>query len=144
MTSAFVTWSDREPPLIACAVAAWANVAQRLAHRLLELDDVALGRLAGVSGKNTLVLLGDEADLPWVDGVLYLGRDPDAPSLLLPTRMQPAVPSADVLERAVKNNFANIPPPIAVLPETRTVISCHQALRLARHRIEALVAVGNR
>ena len=29
-------------------------------------------------------MLGAAEALPWVDGVIYLGRDPRAPSLLLP------------------------------------------------------------
>jgi hypothetical protein len=140
MSAGFVTWSDREPPLAACAVAAWAEVARRLATRLLELDDQALGRLSGVAGKSTIVLLGDEADLPWVDGVLYLGRDPSAPSLLLPTRMEPVVPRANLLERAMTGRFAKVRPPLAVLPEKLTVISCYKALRLARSRVEAWLA----
>lgn len=144
MNAGFVTWSDREPPLVACAVAAQGSVAKELANRLLHLDDAALLRLAGVAGPNTIVLLGDEADLPWVDGVLYLGRDPLAPSLLLPTRMEPLVPTANLLERAMKGRFETLSPPLAILPETLTVISCNKALRLRRDRIEAFLSEGKR
>ena len=38
-----------------------------------------------------VVVLGATEALPWVDGVNYLGRDPDAPRLLLPTMLRPAV-----------------------------------------------------
>lgn len=140
MNAGNVTWSDREPPLAPCAVAAQGDVARHLARRLLELEPAALGRLSGVAGKTTLVLLGDEAHLPWVDGVLYLGRDPLAPALLLPTRIEPVVPGANLLERAVRRHFAKLSPPLAILPDTLTVIPCDRALQLSRSRIEKWLA----
>jgi hypothetical protein len=140
MNTGFISWSDREPPLEACAVAAWGDVARRLASHLLELDQTALGRLTGVAGKSAIVLLGEETNLPWVDGVLYLGRDPVAPTLLLPTRIESAVPATNLLERALRKRFSNLSPPLAILPDTLTVISCYNALQLSRSRIEAWLA----
>lgn len=140
MSTGLVTWSDREPPLIACAVAAWGEVAQRLANHLLELDHTAMGRLSGVAGTNSIVLLGDETNLPWVDGSLYLGRDPLAPALLLPTRIEPTVPAANLLERALLKRFSRSSPPLAILPDTLTVISCYEARQLSRSRIEDWLA----
>lgn len=140
MNAGSVTWSDREPPLVPCAVAAQGDVARHLARRLLELDDASLGRLSGVAGKTSLVLLGDEANLPWVDGVLYLGRDPVAPFLLLPTRFAPVFPDANLLERAIRKHFAKLLPPLAVVPDTLTVISCDKALPVSRSRIESWLA----
>ncbi len=143
MNTGFVTWSDREPPLPACAVAARGDVARRLASHLLELDQSAMGRLSGVAGKNSIVLLGDETNLPWVDGALYLGRDPLAPSLLLPTRIEPAVPAANLLERALLNRFSKYKLPLAILPETLTVISCYEASPVTRSRVEKWLAEEN-
>lgn len=48
-----------------------------------------------------LVILGEEKRLPWVDGVVYLGHDPQSPSLLLPTNLEPSVPAA-LLQRALE------------------------------------------
>lgn len=140
MNTGFATWSDRESPLTACAVAACGNVARQLANQLLELDHAAMGRLSGVAGKNSIVLLGDETNLPWVDGVLYLGRDPLAPALLLPTRIEPTVPSANLLERALLNRFSKSKAPLAILPDTLTIISCYDARQLTRSRIEEWLA----
>ncbi len=142
MNTGFVTWSVREPPLAARAVAAWGEAARRLASHLLELDHAAMGRFSGVAGKNSIVLLGDETNLPWVDGVLYLGRDPLAPALLLPTQIEPAVPAANLLERALLNRFSKYKPPLAVLPDTLTVISCYEARQLTRSRIEEWLGEG--
>jgi hypothetical protein len=140
MNTGFVTWSDREPPLEACAVAAWGDTARRLASHVLELDQTALGRLSGVAGKSALVLLGEVTNLPWVDGVLYLGRDPLAPALLLPTQIEPTVPAANLLERAIRKRFSKLSPPLAILPDTLTVISCYQSMQLSRSRIEEWLA----
>ena len=140
MNTGFVTWSDREPPLAACAVAACGDVARRLANRLLELDHATMARLSGVAGKNSIVLLGDETHLPWVDGALYLGRDPLAPALLLPTRSEPTVPAANLLERALLKRFSAFKPPLAILPDTLTVLSCYEARQLTRTRIEEWLA----
>lgn len=142
MNTGFVTWSDREPPLTACAIAASGEVARRLASHLLELDRSAMGRLSGVAGKNSIVLLADETNLPWVDGALYLGRDPMAPALLLPTRIEPAVPAANLFERALLNRFSKYGLPLAVLPETLSVISCYEARPITRSRIEEWLAEG--
>lgn len=142
MNAVGVTWSDREPPLLPCAVVAQGDVATQLARRLLDFDGAALARLSGVSGKNILVLLGEETNLPWVDGVFYLGRDPQAPMLLLPTRIEPRIPGAHLLERAMRKHFPKIAPPLAILPDTFTVVSCAQALQLSRSHIERWLAEG--
>jgi MoxR-vWA-beta-propeller ternary system domain bpX5 len=76
----------------ACAVA--------LGRRLLELSTDHLHALQGVATPDTIVVLGDSACLPWVDGVVYLGRDPAAPRLLLPTLDAPSI-AVDLFERAV-------------------------------------------
>jgi hypothetical protein len=137
MKTGFVTWTDREPPLVPCAVAATGDTARRLAQRLLELDRAIFSRLYGVAGQTTLLVLGAEANLPWVDGVSYLGRDAAAPELLLPTHIEPLVPTANLLERALRKRFSKYAPPLAVLPLTMTVISGHGALQLLPERIEA-------
>lgn len=142
MKSSFVTWADREPPLVPCAVAASGDAAHRLAQRLLELDSSVANRLYGVAGPTTLLVIGEEANLPWVDGVSYLGRDPAAPGLLLPTHIEPLVPTANLLERALRKHFAKLAPPLAVLPLTMTIISCHGALQLSPNKIEAWLREG--
>jgi hypothetical protein len=113
--SAFKTtieWRPREPPLLPCAVAAQGDAAIALARRA-----ATSGRsLSCVAANGLIVLLGSAEDLPWVDGALYLGRDPNAPNLLLPTALAPTVP-ADLVERALTKRFASARPPLAILVE---------------------------
>lgn len=75
-----------------------------------------------------LVILGEEKQLPWVDGVVYLGHDSQSPSLLFPTNLEPSVPAA-LLQRSLavvhKNNgpcaLLLDPPSIVPLSEARTI-----------------------
>jgi hypothetical protein len=106
----------RAEPLAPAAALAEGAVAVRLARRLLALSDEALGRLAGVSGDGILAVTAAEADLPWVDGVCYLGRDPAAPALLLPTARAPALP-LPLLERALVAAAPEGAAPLAVLTD---------------------------
>jgi hypothetical protein len=87
-----VSWQPSEAPLSPVGVAARDVVATRLAHRLLQESAEVLQRLKGVSARGLLVLLGPEELLPWVNGVIYLGRSEQAPSVLLPTNLKPSVP----------------------------------------------------
>src|SRR5215470_16947292 len=94
-----VTWRARLFPLAPIGAAARGNAARALARRLLARDDEALGLLKGVAGSGVIIVLGEEESLPWVDGVSYLGRDERAPSLVLPTVLEPSVPP-ELFERA--------------------------------------------
>ena len=71
-----------------------------------------------------LVILGEEKRLPWVDGVVYLGRDSQSPSLLFPTNLEPSVPAA-LLERSLNQRgpcaLLLDPPSIVPLSEARTI-----------------------
>src|SRR5262245_15643876 len=108
-----VTWQSRDHPLAAVAVAARGHAAIALARRLLELDAESLASLKGVSGGEFIIVIGDEESLPWVDGVIYLGRDSKAPSLLIPTTLTTSIPLA-LLERALAARFPAMSP-LAVL-----------------------------
>ncbi|WAS92418.1 bpX5 domain-containing protein [Nannocystis punicea] len=115
MTAAIhVTWRTRAVPLSPQAVAAAGPVAARLVDRLLTFTDDALTRLRGVAGPDLLVLTGESADLPWLDGVEYLGRDPLAPGLYIPTTLEPA-PVAALLERALRQRAPQLAPPLALV-----------------------------
>ena len=85
------SWHRREPPLPAVAVLGVGAVAAALAaatHRRLAEG----AALRTVADPEYLVVLGDEAVLPWVDGARYLGWDGAA--LTLTTHR--VLPSADV------------------------------------------------
>jgi hypothetical protein len=128
-------WLPRERPLTPCAVVAQGEAALRLARRLLAYDEADLGLLQGVAERGTLIVRGEMALLPWVEGVIYLGQDAEAPALLLPTALRPDFPVA-LLERALRAQFATVAPPIAVLPGTRQVISLAEARTVARASVQ--------
>lgn len=113
-----VDWGPREPPLGIAAVAAWGDRAKELASRAIarQFRD---GALAAVASEGWLVLIGSGEDLPWADGAVYLGRDPAAAGMLVPTILAPSVP-VDLLERAVRKRFA-VTGPIAVIPRGPSV-----------------------
>ena len=79
-----------------------------------------------MGGPALIVLVGARADLPWIDGIVYLGRDPAAPALLLPTTLAPDVPPA-LLERAVLARLSGAAPPIAVLVDPPALVPLGEA-----------------
>jgi hypothetical protein len=101
-----ITWQPREIPLAPVAAAAVHDVARALAQRLMEMDDESLAQLRGAVGPQFIIVMGDAQNLPWVNGIVYLGRSPAAPSLLLPTALEPDAPVA-LLERAVARRLPN-------------------------------------
>jgi hypothetical protein len=72
-----------------------------------------------LAGDDLLLLVGPGEALPWADGALYLGRDPAAPALLLPTMLAPSVP-LELLERALRRRLA-ASGPLALLPRAGAV-----------------------
>lgn len=112
MSGLEVRFAPREPPLAPCAVVATGEAARALVARLRVRSD--LRGLRGVAGEDAVVLLGEAEALPWVEGVRYLGRDPQAPGLLLPTTLAPELPPA-VLLRALARLVGPPELPVAVL-----------------------------
>ena len=95
-----VNWLPRSEPLAPCACIARGAAARALGNALLAWESARLDRIKACAGDGVLVVLGDGADLPWLDGITYLGRDQAAPHLLLPTTHRPDVP-ADLFARAL-------------------------------------------
>jgi len=124
-----VTWRPRFTPLVPVGVAARGTAATSLAHRLLR-DSDSLSHYKAVGAPGLLVVLGEEKRLPWVDGVVYLGHDPESPSLLLPTNIEPSVPSA-LIERslAVVHKQRG---PCALLLDPPSIVPLSEARTLAR------------
>lgn len=117
-----ISFSPRDDSLAPIAVAGLGPVARALAERLLRLDDDQLGALRGAAADGLLLVTGETAALPWVDGVVYLGCDPAAPRLLLPTMLRPSAPLA-VFERAVARLAASEFSPWAVLADPPQIFS---------------------
>lgn len=128
-----LAWHPRGAPLVAKAVAGTGEVARALGRRLAALDDAALARLAAVAGDGVLVVLGE--DLPWVDGVTYLGTDRTAPELLISTTLAPSVPPALLLMAARRRADSAL---VAVLPDR--IVPCGTARAVSRARLEEWLA----
>lgn len=133
-----VSWRSRPLPLEPVGVAARGTAARAMARRLLARSDEALARLNAVAGTDLIILLGDGAVLPWVEGASYLGRDAHAPSLLLPTNRQPSIP-LPLLERALLSRAVRLhaEPPLAVLLDPSLLASTLEARPLVRSRLQS-------
>jgi hypothetical protein len=120
----------RAAPLQPCAVVAQGDIARRLAQRMCSADDVVLHRLRVIVAHGRVIILGVDSDLPWVDGVSYLGIDPDAPTLRMPTTLAPSVAS-DIFERAIQQRIKG-QPVVALLPDPLRIMSLDGASRWTR------------
>jgi hypothetical protein len=129
-----IAFVPRENILEPVAVAGFGDAAVALAHRLLALDDDQLRELRGAAGDAVLIALGQTAALPWAAGVTYLGRDPDAPGLLVPTMLRPIV-AFDVFERAIARHATPLSAPWAVVALPPLVFSVASATAIERDEI---------
>src|SRR5579883_3285341 len=126
-----IAFEHRDVILDPIAVGGLGPAAHSLAHRLLDLDGAQLGRLRGAAGHGVLIALGETSDLPWAEGVFYLGREAEAPKLLVPTTVRPVF-AGDVIERAVARHTAPLPGPWALLHSPPLIFSLAQAAAIER------------
>lgn len=130
-----INWIARDTPLLPAAVAAHGPASVRLARRLLQLPDESLAQLEGIAGQQLILVQGSEQQLPWVDGVQYLGVDPAAPFLLLPTNYRPSLPEAFVQRALLKK--AECSGRIAVLPVPLLLVPLNSARPVSRNVLTA-------
>ena len=130
-------WSARNEPLQPQAVVATGPAASKLARRLLQAPHLPVLDWAASSG--LIVLLGETANLPWVDGVRYLGRDPAEPRLYLPTSLEPSLPPEWIASALVRQ--FGLAAPLA-LTESLVVIPLHQARALHATALEQWLRGG--
>lgn len=104
-----IKWQNRLDSLAPIALVAFDEAAVRLKKKLLSFDDEKLLSLQGVFGKNLLFVTGESDNLPWIDGLIYLGKDALAPSVLLPTNLRPNLP-VDLFERRLTRQFSDQKP----------------------------------
>ncbi|HET9956586.1 MAG TPA: hypothetical protein VFQ61_18920 [Polyangiaceae bacterium] len=127
----------REEQLEPCAAVASGSAARALAERVLRAHDDQLRTWSGVAADGLFIVLGDNDSLPWVEGIRYLGRDPSAPRLLLPTNLRPALVALEVFERALFSHAPRLGAPLAVLLDPPRVVSVSDALPIRRDRVSA-------
>jgi hypothetical protein len=94
-----VAWRQADTPLPAAAVAASGPLAARLAAKSSTRGDLHLTRFA-----EWIVVEGE--DLPWVDGVTYLGVLPGTSDVLVPVHRVPAL-HAELVRRAARAVLAD-------------------------------------
>jgi hypothetical protein len=126
----------RAKPLPPRAAVAEGTAALRLARRLLARSDPDLARLSGVAAPGLLAVLGAPGDLPWVDGVRYLGADPDAPGLLLQTTLAFELPAA-LVEGALRAQVRPAVGPLALLLAPLRLLPLGEARPIDRARLAA-------
>lgn len=130
-----IGFSPRTDILDPIAAVGLGEVARALGERLLRLTDEELFALRGLVAHQLVLVLGQSESLPWVDGVVYLGRDPRAPRLLIPAMLQPVV-AVDVFERAIARHVSTLPSPWAVFTSPPRVISVAEARPIERGLLE--------
>jgi hypothetical protein len=130
-----VSFVPREQPLMPVAAAAAGPAARGLGERLARLGDDHLSSLRGLSGPDLLLVIGDRDSLPWAPEIVYLGRDPEAPRLLVPTALRPDIP-VDLFERAILARARGAPAPLAVLPSPRRIVKAALVRRIERSMLE--------
>jgi hypothetical protein len=125
--------APRIHPLTPCAALALGPSTLAFLARLLQLPEPRLLRLRGVAGRDFLLALGSAEDLPWCDGLHYLGREPGTPELLLPCAETSNVPPT-LLLRALSERFKseNLRAPFAVSFEPALVVPVADAQPLSQ------------
>ncbi|PYC84708.1 hypothetical protein C7C46_07285 [Streptomyces tateyamensis] len=112
-------WERREPPLPVAGVAGLGPAAVGLAVATRERLAAGAG-LRAAADSDTLVVLGEPGELPWAEGVRYLGWDGGA---LVPTTARPW-PSAALWREALVPTAASdggAPRLVVLLPEAALV-----------------------
>ena len=135
-----IVWTPRDVPLPAAAVLGVGTVALALARalsqrpELLELAEV-------VAGRELICVRAPTELLPWADGVIYLGREPTAPDLYIPTTLVPSVPAELLLTACIRTGHAA---PLCVLPQPRSIVSLARARRVDPPALEAFLQLRHR
>jgi len=116
--------------LVACG-----PVAQRVLAVLRECSVEQLQGLSVVATRDTLVVLGSAAALPWVDGVRYCAPDATQRMLWLPTHSAPSLPLDLVLSNLIVRG-ARVP--FLLWNEPEQVLPLDQSTPLNHARLDWL------
>jgi hypothetical protein len=109
-----IRFAPRASPLRVAGVHASGDAAITLARLLTKRPDAAR-QLAAVSSGDAIVVIGTASALPWIDGAVWLGREPEAPELLVPTHLGLFVHPALVLA-ALRKQHPAVALPVALVP----------------------------
>lgn len=129
-------WRDRADPPAPRAAVAWGRQATLLHTRLAALPPDALPTLDATAGGELLVVAGDAAALPWIDGIAYAAPCDEAPALWLPTRSEPDLP-LDLLARRLQRLHGR--QPLLLWPQPAAVVPLDRLMPLSP---ELLARIG--
>lgn len=131
-------WRARTPEVEPLAAVAWGDAAARLHAQLARDVAASPGRWSATASRDVLLVQGEPATLPWVDGVAYAAPCHGAPTLWLPTLWEPDLPG-DLVARALQRLHGRQPlllwrQPLAVVPMDRLLpVSPALLARIADH-----------
>jgi len=128
-------WTDRDIPIRAAAVVVHGAAARELA--LSAMSRLSAGAsLSAAVGHGFLVIIGDEADLPWCDGAVYLGWEAAVlvPTTRVPNPRTPLI--ADTARRGAGTHDLVVVLPQIVLhtPNPRPIADPAQLINLVADR----------
>lgn len=138
-----ISWKSRTKPLEAVAVAGRGVTKAMFMDRLRRRTDADLSGLRIILDDDSFILLGESARLPWASGGLYLGCDPNAPGLLLPTMIEPTLP-AHLFEEVLRSRCPNLPAQTAVFHRPLHVVPVTNALPMTDDSIMNWLWAGRR
>lgn len=121
-------WNERDPALEPAGIVAMGAVAKRLLNLLTNRGEETWNALSVVAARGTLLLMGKDADLPWIDGARYCAPDPVAPHLWLPTNLVLQLPS-DLIQTQISNRLARFP--VLLWDEPEFMLPIDQAASLS-------------
>lgn len=131
----------RDEPLTPVGVVAFGEVARALAWHVLARFEDGLP-LEGVAGDGALLLLGAEVVLPFVDGVIYLGTEEGAPSVLVPTTHRTTAPIT-LVDAFLRERGVDLPAALVVHESALEVVSVRDARKISRARLETFLRTGS-
>jgi hypothetical protein len=116
-----VSWDVAEPPLPPVAVAGRGTAGERLSERATGDPRWDMFRFS-----EWCVVIGDE--LPWIDGVIYLGVLPGTIDVLVPVHRRPRL-HPGIVTRAVGSITGGAGKRVALIPNDDAVIMLRLASR---------------
>lgn len=133
-----IVWMPRDEPLLPVVVLGIGKVAYTLGRALSKRPEL-LAVAEVVAGPELICVRAPTELLPWADGVIYLGREPTAPDLLLPTTLTPHVAPTLLLKACIRAGHAA---PLCVLPQPRCIISLARARTVDPPTLDAWLHAG--
>jgi len=101
-------WRERDSALLPAGVVAMGAFARRLLTHIRERGESSWSSLSVIATRGTLILIGRNEDLPWIDGARYCAPDPAAPQLWVPTNCALKLPS-DLVQSNLTGRIARYP-----------------------------------